>query len=264
MLCSKMVAISKREFFSPCRYVGLDDATGTELFYYFVESERSPATDALILWLSGGPRCSVLCGLALEIGPIKFVLKPYDGTLPDLALNPNSWTQVRGLFRSFLMKPTPWSNNQPLTILRCRAFSSWTRPSVLDSRSRAIRKDTTLEIYRLPCSWWHFSGRFGGARPFVSQEKGSYFSCWLFFFCLCLHSGSKITHSTFRIRSTSVEIHMPGRWFLLSHTTFQKVWTVSNLGWLFFLGHACLCIAWFLFFFGQNIAWFPLAINIHF
>ena len=50
------------------RYVGVEDATGTELFYYFVESERSPGTDALLLWLSGGPRCSVLSGLALEIG----------------------------------------------------------------------------------------------------------------------------------------------------------------------------------------------------
>jgi serine carboxypeptidase-like clade I len=80
-----------------CRYVGVEDATGAELFYYFVESERSPATDAVLLWLSGGPRCSVLCGLAFEIGPVKFIVKPYDGTLPQLVVNPNSWTQVCGI-----------------------------------------------------------------------------------------------------------------------------------------------------------------------
>ncbi|GJM96489.1 hypothetical protein PR202_ga13328 [Eleusine coracana subsp. coracana] len=78
-------------------YVSVDDATGTELFYYFVESERSPATDALLLWLSGGPRCSAFCGLAFEIGPIQFPVKPYDGTLPQLAVNPNSWTQVASI-----------------------------------------------------------------------------------------------------------------------------------------------------------------------
>jgi hypothetical protein len=27
------------------RYVGVEEKTGSELFYYFVESERSPGTD---------------------------------------------------------------------------------------------------------------------------------------------------------------------------------------------------------------------------
>ncbi|TVU45248.1 hypothetical protein EJB05_04727, partial [Eragrostis curvula] len=61
-------------FYLETGYVGVEEATGTELFYYFVESERSPATDAVLLWLSGGPRCSVLCGLTLEIGPVANVL----------------------------------------------------------------------------------------------------------------------------------------------------------------------------------------------
>jgi hypothetical protein len=51
-----------------CRYVEVDEGNGVRLFYYFVRSERSPADDPLMLWLTGGPGCSVLTGLAYEIG----------------------------------------------------------------------------------------------------------------------------------------------------------------------------------------------------
>lgn len=39
-----------------------------EFFYYFIESERNPAEDPLMLWLTGGPGCSALSGLFFEIG----------------------------------------------------------------------------------------------------------------------------------------------------------------------------------------------------
>ncbi|TVU45384.1 hypothetical protein EJB05_04871, partial [Eragrostis curvula] len=55
-------------FYLETGYVGVEEETGTELFYYFVESERNPGTDAVILWLTGGPRCSAFSGLAYEIG----------------------------------------------------------------------------------------------------------------------------------------------------------------------------------------------------
>lgn len=55
-------------FYLETGYVGVDDDTGTELFYYFVESERRPRTDPVLLWLTGGPRCSVFSGLAFEVG----------------------------------------------------------------------------------------------------------------------------------------------------------------------------------------------------
>lgn len=46
----------------------VDEVNGGELFYYFVESEGNPAEDPLLLWLTGGERCSAFSGLAYEIG----------------------------------------------------------------------------------------------------------------------------------------------------------------------------------------------------
>jgi len=73
--------------------VEVDKQNGAELFYYFVPSE-SGAAAPFLLWLTGGDRCSVFSGLAFEIGPIRFVVEPYDGTLPRLRYNQNSWTKV--------------------------------------------------------------------------------------------------------------------------------------------------------------------------
>lgn len=57
-------------------YAGFLQATGTKsFFYWFIESERDPATDPVVLWLNGGPGCSSLTGLLAELGPWR--------TLPD-------------------------------------------------------------------------------------------------------------------------------------------------------------------------------------
>lgn len=59
-------------------YTEVDDL---EFFYYFIESERNPAGDPLVLWLTGGPGCSSLSGFFLEIGDlvgyIHFVKESY-------------------------------------------------------------------------------------------------------------------------------------------------------------------------------------------
>ncbi|CAN6213877.1 unnamed protein product, partial [Urochloa humidicola] len=76
-------------------YVEVDKEHGAELFYYFVRSESGGGDDVpFLLWLTGGDRCSVFSGLAFEIGPIRFVLEPYNGTLPRLQYNHNSWSKV--------------------------------------------------------------------------------------------------------------------------------------------------------------------------
>jgi len=43
-----------------------------QVFYYFIESEKNPKDDPLILWLTGGPGCSALSVLMLEIGNCNF------------------------------------------------------------------------------------------------------------------------------------------------------------------------------------------------
>uniref|UniRef100_A0A0E0BIJ0 Serine carboxypeptidase-like 18 n=1 Tax=Oryza glumipatula TaxID=40148 RepID=A0A0E0BIJ0_9ORYZ len=50
------------------RYVTVDEENGAELFYYFFESEGDPGSDPVLLWLTGGDRCSVLSALFFEIG----------------------------------------------------------------------------------------------------------------------------------------------------------------------------------------------------
>ncbi|KAM3262223.1 hypothetical protein ACQJBY_052735 [Aegilops geniculata] len=73
-------------------YVALDD--GVRLFYYFIQSERDPAEDPVLLWLTGGPGCSALSGLVYEIGPFYFDFHGYTGGLPTLLYKPASWTKV--------------------------------------------------------------------------------------------------------------------------------------------------------------------------
>uniref|UniRef100_J3N7X7 Uncharacterized protein n=1 Tax=Oryza brachyantha TaxID=4533 RepID=J3N7X7_ORYBR len=78
-------------------YVTVDEESGAELFYYFVESEGDPGADPLLFWIPGGDRCSVLSGFFFEIGPVKLVIEPYNGSLPRLRYHPYSWTKVASI-----------------------------------------------------------------------------------------------------------------------------------------------------------------------
>ncbi|TVU25625.1 hypothetical protein EJB05_28128, partial [Eragrostis curvula] len=78
-------------------YVTVDEDKGAELFYYFIQSEADPHSDPVLLWLTGGVRCSVFSSLALEIGPVRFIREPYNGSLPRLRYNPYSWTKAANI-----------------------------------------------------------------------------------------------------------------------------------------------------------------------
>ncbi|KAK6916310.1 Peptidase S10, serine carboxypeptidase [Dillenia turbinata] len=80
-------------------YLGVGGLDEVQLFYYFIESERDPAVDPLLLWLTGGPGCSALSGLIYETGPLTFdfTASATRGKKPKLKLNPYSWTKVASI-----------------------------------------------------------------------------------------------------------------------------------------------------------------------
>ncbi|GAV85646.1 LOW QUALITY PROTEIN: Peptidase_S10 domain-containing protein, partial [Cephalotus follicularis] len=80
-------------FYLETGYVGVGESNESQMFYYFVESQRSSSVDPLMLWLTGGPGCSVLSAFFYESGPVTFDYKNYNGSLPSLQLNEYAWTQ---------------------------------------------------------------------------------------------------------------------------------------------------------------------------
>lgn len=90
-------------FYLETGYVGVGELDDVQLFYYFVESERSPRDDPLVLWLTGGPGCSALSGLIYEIGPFTFNYEKSTRFRPALKLNDYSWTKVANII--FLDQP---------------------------------------------------------------------------------------------------------------------------------------------------------------
>ncbi|KAI7888374.1 Alpha/Beta hydrolase protein, partial [Mucor mucedo] len=71
---------------------------GKNYFFWFFESRSEPAKDPLALWLNGGPGCSSMLGLFMEVGPCR-VNAIGDGLLN----NPHSWTNKANML--FLDQP---------------------------------------------------------------------------------------------------------------------------------------------------------------
>ncbi|KAG8528891.1 uncharacterized protein KY384_006580 [Bacidia gigantensis] len=62
-----------------------DEENDKHLFYWFFESRNNPETDPVVLWLNGGPGCSSLTGLFMELGPASINSKI------EIVHNPSSW-----------------------------------------------------------------------------------------------------------------------------------------------------------------------------
>ncbi|EPS41995.1 hypothetical protein H072_4030 [Dactylellina haptotyla CBS 200.50] len=62
-----------------------DDSEDKHLFYWFFESRSNPKEDPVVLWLNGGPGCSSLTGLFMELGPSSVTKEG------KLKWNPASW-----------------------------------------------------------------------------------------------------------------------------------------------------------------------------
>ncbi|XP_021750321.1 serine carboxypeptidase-like 10 isoform X2 [Chenopodium quinoa] len=92
-------------FYLETGYVGVGDNEEVQLFYYFIKSERDYERDPLMVWLTGGPGCSALSGLVLEIGPLIFNTSAcnWHSEAPTFQLNPSSWTKIANII--FLDSP---------------------------------------------------------------------------------------------------------------------------------------------------------------
>lgn len=85
-------------------YGGYVSVGSRQLYYYLVESERSPADDPVVLWLNGGPGCSSFDGWVYEQGPFKLHLSR-DRNEVTLQDNPFAWNKVANMI--FLDSPSP-------------------------------------------------------------------------------------------------------------------------------------------------------------
>ncbi|KAH3763679.1 serine carboxypeptidase [Pelomyxa schiedti] len=91
-LITELPGIDNVTFAQYSGYVQVDSQTNKNLFYWFVESQRDPATDPVVLWMNGGPGASSLFGFFTEHGP--FWPNP-DGM--TLHLNPYAWNRIANM-----------------------------------------------------------------------------------------------------------------------------------------------------------------------
>ncbi|KAL8208137.1 hypothetical protein R6Q57_007549 [Mikania cordata] len=78
-------------------YVGIGEDDAIQVFYCFVESQRNPSQDPLLLYTAGGPGTAALYPLLYQIGPLSINFKNSTWTNITLEMNENSWTKVANM-----------------------------------------------------------------------------------------------------------------------------------------------------------------------
>lgn len=104
----------------------LSISVSKSIHYYYVESERNPVSDSIVFWTNGGPGCSGLLGLFVELGPWR---PQSDGSL---VRNPHSWTSLASIV--FLEQPAGVG------------FSTTTNPKELETNDYNAARDNVATI----------------------------------------------------------------------------------------------------------------------
>jgi len=89
------------------------------MHYWFVESERDPTNDPVVVWYNGGPGASSLFGLLVELGPLLLNEDSYDAQfnisgIPSLLRNDYSWTKVANVLVTDNPPPVGFSFCDPI------------------------------------------------------------------------------------------------------------------------------------------------------
>eukprot|EP01113_Clastostelium_recurvatum_P033843 TRINITY_DN4522_c0_g1_i1.p1 TRINITY_DN4522_c0_g1~~TRINITY_DN4522_c0_g1_i1.p1 ORF type:complete len:469 (+),score=81.52 TRINITY_DN4522_c0_g1_i1:37-1407(+) len=90
---------SQSKFKQYAGYINVNEQTGRNLFYWFVEAEHDALNAPLAIWLTGGPGCSSMGGFFEELGPF---WPNKDGK--TLMKNPYSWNRKANII--FLDSPS--------------------------------------------------------------------------------------------------------------------------------------------------------------
>jgi carboxypeptidase C (cathepsin A) len=75
-------------------HLTVDEDKGSNIFYWLIEAQGiDPTTAPLLIWLNGGPGCSSMDGLFIELGPFRL-----EGVNMDqIRINPGSWHYAANL-----------------------------------------------------------------------------------------------------------------------------------------------------------------------
>ncbi|CAI9285636.1 unnamed protein product [Lactuca saligna] len=112
-------------------YISVGEFDEVRLFYYFIESERSPENDPLLLWVRGGPGCGVLSSIFFQIGPISIDLVNSTLENPMLKLRSDGLTKVANILFldepagsgfSYAKSPEAYMTNDTLTPILIHKF----------------------------------------------------------------------------------------------------------------------------------------------